>query len=194
MTLFSVKMSPTVECSSRRLLHNLLCFPFQTWLTCLVTRWRGGASVDTSTCFHSPFLLLRTPHCSNITARRIQVLPHKGMPLTAASTFTTQHNQQLPPKMRPTPMPTWSITVMHRHKKGTLTVQPAYHSSASSSSDFYNWYCHVYGSAAIKKYPEKFGCASPNICRPFAHLVLSFLLMPLCERYLECKSRIHCLM
>ena len=89
-------MSPTVECSSRRLLHNVVCFPFQTWLTCLVTRWRGGASVDTSTCFHSPFLLLRTPHCSNITARRIQVLPHKGMPLTAASTFTTQHNY--PPK------------------------------------------------------------------------------------------------
>ena len=92
ITLFSEKMSPTVECSSRRLLHNVVCFPFQTWLTCLVTRWRGGASVDTSTCFHSPFLLLRTPHCSNITARRIQVLPHKGMPLTAASTFTTQHN------------------------------------------------------------------------------------------------------
>ena len=97
ITLFSVKLSPTVECSSRRLLHNVLCSPFQTWLTCLVTRWRGGASVDTSTCFHSPFLLLRTPHCSNITARRIQVLPHKGMPLTAASTFTTQHNY--PPKM-----------------------------------------------------------------------------------------------
>ena len=92
MTPCSVKMSPTVECSSRRLLHNVLCSPFQTWLTCLVTTWRGGASVDTSTCFHSPFLLLRTLHCSNITARRIQVLPHKGMPLTAGHTFTTQHN------------------------------------------------------------------------------------------------------
>ena len=99
ITLFSVKMSPTVKCSSRRLLHNVVCFPFQTWLTFLVRRWRGGASVDTSTCFHSPFLLLRTPHCSNITARRIQVLPHKGMPLTAASTFTTQHNY--PQKWRP---------------------------------------------------------------------------------------------
>ena len=92
MTPCSVKMSLTVECSSRRLLHDVLCSPFQTWLTCLVTTWRGGASVDTSTCFHSPFLLLRTLHCSNITARRIQVLPHKGMPLTAGHTFTTQRN------------------------------------------------------------------------------------------------------
>ena len=92
MTPCSVKMLLTVECSSRRLLHDVLCSPFQTWLTCLVTTWRGGASVDTSTCFHSPFLLLRTLHCSNITARRIQVLPHKGMPLTAGHTFTTQHN------------------------------------------------------------------------------------------------------
>ena len=96
MTPCSVKMSLTVECSSRRLLHDVLCSPFQTWLTCLVTTWRGGASVDTSTCFHSPFLLLRTLHCSNITARRIQVLPHKGMPLTAGHTFTTQHNSPQP--------------------------------------------------------------------------------------------------
>ena len=96
MTPCSVKMLLTVECSSRRLLHNVLCSPFQTWLTCLVTTWRGGASVDTSTCFHSPFLLLRTLHCSNITARRIQVLPHKGMPLTAGHTFTTQHNSPKP--------------------------------------------------------------------------------------------------